>query len=55
MRKIIMITFAYEIPEYQIKCLEIYIEKYIEMHKKYYSNSYPKLHYLIHVPDQIRQ
>ena len=55
LRKIIMICFAYSVTEEQINCLQIYIKKYIQMHDQYYKNSYPKLHYLVHIPDCIEE
>ena len=55
LRKIIMLTFNYEISREQIEMLKVYIQKYIELHDKYYSSSYPKLHYLVHIPNDIEK
>lgn len=55
MRKITTITFNYEISKTQITMLKLYIQKFIELHDKYYSDSYPKLHYLLHIPSDIEK
>ena len=55
LRKIIMIAFKPTISEESLSYLELAISKYIDLHKKYYDKSFPKLHYLVHLPDDIRR
>ena len=55
LRKIIMILFKYTISKDEIKLIRVYTRKYIQMHSKFYENSYPKLHYLVHIANDIEK
>ena len=53
LRKIIVICHQPSISPRNIKNLQNSISKYLELHKKFYNNIPPKLHYMVHIPDDI--
>ena len=55
LRKITMLTFAYSQNESKLDRLEKYIEKFIQMWDETFGSGFPKLHYLIHIPNWIRK
>lgn len=50
-----MIVYSREVLESDLKRLELYVSKYIEMYAEYYNDSFPKLHYLLHIASDIRK
>jgi len=50
-----MICYKHTITEKEIEILENCINEYLKLHSKFYSNQYPKLHYLVHLPSDIRK
>lgn len=55
MRKIIMISFDYDPNEQMIVRLEGYIAQFIRLWDDIIGSSFPKLHFLIHLPKWIRK
>lgn len=53
-RKIVMISFSFEINESIIKMYEKAIAKFITMWSENYK-TFPKLHYLVHLPTAARK
>ena len=55
MRLIIKIAFAHRITKPQLKILEKNIEDFIKLYASIFRDSYPKLHYLRHLPEDIQK
>ena len=50
-----MICYKHAITEKEIEALENCIKECLKLHSKFYYNQYPKLHYLVHLPPDIRK
>ena len=54
MRKIIMITFAQEISKSTLATLKVSIEKFLQIYTTIFRDQFPKLHYLLHIAEDIK-
>ena len=55
MRKILMITFSFEITETQLLELDIFIKNFLELWPQVFTDLFPKLHYMMHIVEDIKK
>ena len=55
LRRITMISFAFEPKDHHIDALQNYIKKFIQLWDQLFGKGFPKLHFLVHLPKWIKK